>query len=75
MNIVKDMRTLLGLSMSEFSRQAGFNNVQQVYTLEYGKANVGLNLLNKMVSNLRKNGHKVDITIAVHVNDKAVILR
>lgn len=73
-NITKDIRTKLGLSIKEFADAAGFNNVQQVYSLEWGKAHLGLNLLKKMCDTLKKNGHDVDFTLIVHVEGSDILI-
>lgn len=73
-NITKEIRTKLGLSIKDFSIDAGFNNVQQVYSLEWGKAHLGLNLLKKMCDNLKASGHNVDFTLIVHVEDNDILI-
>lgn len=73
-NITKEIRTKLGLSIKDFSKDAGFNNVQQVYSLEWGKAHLGFNLLKKMCDKLKESGHDVDFTLMIHVENDDILI-
>lgn len=74
-NIITNIRTKLGMTIKEFSIAAGFNNVQQVYSLEWGKAHIGLNLLKKMCASLKANGYDVDFTLIIHLENDDILVK
>lgn len=74
-NVVKEVRKNLGLSVRDFAKAAGFRSIQQVYSLECGKAKAGFNLINKMVKNLNNNGFKAELTIILDINDERLLVQ
>jgi transcriptional regulator with XRE-family HTH domain len=73
-NIVKELRSKLGLSQSKFAKVAGFNSIQQVSNLENDRQNVGLGLIKKMVDSLNTAGHRATLTVIVSVDDEDILL-
>jgi transcriptional regulator with XRE-family HTH domain len=66
-NIVKELRSALGLSQSKFAKLTGFNSIQQISNLENSKQNVGLGLLNKMIDNMNENGTPATLSIKITI--------
>jgi transcriptional regulator with XRE-family HTH domain len=73
-NIIKEVRSELGLRQKDFAPLAGFNTVQQVSQLERNVYGLGLNRISKMVRNLCANGYQVSVDISVTVNDKTIVI-
>jgi transcriptional regulator with XRE-family HTH domain len=73
-NIVKELRSKLGLSQSKFAKVAGFNSIQQVSNLENDRQNVGLGLIKKMVDSLNVSGHRATLTVIVSVDEEDILL-
>jgi len=73
-NIVKDIRTRLGLSQSQFVEVVGINKIPQLSALENGRRRIGFNLLRRMVDTLKASGYRVSMKIEVKVNGKVIRL-
>lgn len=73
-NIVKQIRTLLGLSQSQFVEVVGINKIPQLSALENGRRRIGFNLLKRMVDTLKDSGYRVSMKIEVKVNGKVIRL-
>lgn len=73
-NIVKQIRTLLGLSQSQFVEVVGINKIPQLSALENGRRRIGFNLLKRMVDTLKESGYRVSMKVEVKVNGKVIRL-
>jgi transcriptional regulator with XRE-family HTH domain len=73
-NIVKQIRTLLGLSQSQFVEVVGINKIPQLSALENGRRRIGFNLLKRMVDTLKDSGYRVSMKIEVKVNGRVIRL-
>lgn len=73
-NIVKQIRTLLELSQSQFAEVTGINKIPQVSALENGRRRIGFNLLKRMIDTLKKSGYRVSMKIEVKINSKVIRL-
>jgi transcriptional regulator with XRE-family HTH domain len=73
-NIVKQIRTLLELSQSQFAEVTGINKIPQVSALENGRRRIGFNLLKRMIDTLKKSGYRVSMKIEVKINGKVIRL-
>jgi len=73
-NIVKQIRTLLELSQSQFAEVTGINKIPQVSALENGRRRIGFNLLKRMIDTLKKSGYRVSMKIEVKINGKIIRL-
>jgi transcriptional regulator with XRE-family HTH domain len=73
-NIVKQIRTLLELSQSQFSEVTGINKIPQVSALENGRRRIGFNLLKRMIDTLKQSGYRVSMKVEVKVNGKIIRL-
>ena len=73
-NIVKQIRTLLGLSQSQFVEVVGINKIPQLSALENGRRRIGFNLLKRMVDTLKDSGYRVSMKVEVKVNGKVIRL-
>ena len=73
-NIIKEIRTELGMTQAVFAKEAGFNTVQQISGLENNQRGIGFNLLGKMVRNLSANGHPIALDVNLTVVDKTLII-
>jgi len=71
-DLIKRIRTELGMTQSQFAQASGINSFQQVSGLEAGRRKVGFTLLNRIICNLASNGHLVSLDINVTVNDKKI---
>jgi transcriptional regulator with XRE-family HTH domain len=69
-DLIKRIRTELGLTQSQFAQASGINSFQQVSGLEAGRRKVGFSLLNRIICNLASNGYLVSLDITVTVNDQ-----
>jgi transcriptional regulator with XRE-family HTH domain len=73
-NIVKQIRTLLELSQSQFAEVTGINKIPQVSALENGRRRIGFNLLKRMIDTLKKSGYRVSMKTEVKINGKIIRL-
>lgn len=73
-NIVKQIRTLLGLSQSQFVEVVGINKIPQLSALENGRRRIGFNLLKRMVDTLKDSGYRVSMKVEVKVNGRVIRL-
>ena len=73
-NIVKQIRTLLELSQSQFAEVTGINKIPQVSALENGRRRIGFNLLKRMIDTLKKSGYRVSMKIEDKINGKVIRL-
>jgi transcriptional regulator with XRE-family HTH domain len=73
-NIVKQIRTLLELSQSQFAEVTGINKIPQLSALENGRRRIGFNLLKRMISTLKENGYRVSMKIEVKINGRVIRL-
>jgi transcriptional regulator with XRE-family HTH domain len=71
-DLIKKLRTELGMKPTEFAKASGINSYQQVWLYESGRRNLGYNLLNSIVCNLAANGHLVALDVTVTINDKKI---
>jgi transcriptional regulator with XRE-family HTH domain len=69
-DLIKKLRTELGMTQLQFAQAAGINSFQQVYLYENGRRQLGYNLLNRIICNLASNGYLVSLDIIVMINDK-----
>jgi transcriptional regulator with XRE-family HTH domain len=69
-DLVKRIRTELGMTQAQFARRAGVNSVQQISGLESGTRTIGFNLLNKIVVNLASNGYPISLDVTVTIDKK-----
>lgn len=72
---IREIREILGLSRTEFTKVSGLSSVQYIHNLESGKHNVGLNLLEKIVSSLNQNGHNAELSVNVKVDGKDILVK
>jgi transcriptional regulator with XRE-family HTH domain len=73
-NIVKQIRTLLELSQSQFAEVTGINKIPQLSALENGRRRIGFNLLKRMIGTLKENGYRVSMKIEVKINGRVIRL-
>jgi transcriptional regulator with XRE-family HTH domain len=73
-NIVKQIRTLLELSQSQFAEVTGINKIPQLSALENGRRRIGFNLLKRMIDTLKENGYRVSMKIEVKINGRVIKL-
>jgi transcriptional regulator with XRE-family HTH domain len=71
-NIIKEIRTELGMTQKQFSEAAGFATIQQISGLENNQRSIGFNLLGKIVRNLAANGLDASLDISLTVNEKKI---
>jgi transcriptional regulator with XRE-family HTH domain len=71
-DLIKRIRTELGLTQSQFAQASGINSFQQVSGLEAGRRKVGFSLLNRIICNLASNGYLVSLDITITVNDQKI---
>jgi len=69
-DLIKKIRTELGMTQAQFARRAGVNSVQQISGLESGQRAIGFNLLSKIILNLASNGFPVSLDVTVTVDKK-----
>jgi transcriptional regulator with XRE-family HTH domain len=72
MNIIKDIRTELGMTQAAFAKVSGFNKVQQVSGLENNVKGLGFFLLSKIVRHLASNGISASLDVILTVNQKKI---
>jgi transcriptional regulator with XRE-family HTH domain len=73
-NIVKQIRTLLELSQSQFAEVTGINKIPQLSALENGRRRIGFNLLKRMITTLKESGYRVSMKIEVKINGRVIRL-
>ena len=71
-NIIKEIRTELGMTQKQLSENAGFATVQQISGLENNQRGVGFNLLSKIVRTLVVNGYDASLDVVLTVNSKKI---
>jgi len=71
-DLIKKIRTELGMTQVDFAKACGINSFQQVWLYESGRRKLGYNLLNRMVCNLAANGYLISLDITVTLNDKKI---
>lgn len=74
MNIIKDIRTELGMTQAAFATVAGFNKIQQISGLENNVKGLGFFLLSKIVRHLASNGIDASLDVILTVNQKKIII-
>ncbi len=72
MNIIKDIRTELGMTQARFAKVAGFNKVQQVSGLENNVKGLGFFLLSKIVRHLASNGIPASLDVVITIDQKKI---
>lgn len=71
-NIIKEIRTELGMTQKQFSEAAGFQSVQQISGLENRQRGIGFNLLGKVVRFLASNGYSASLDVTLTINEKKI---
>lgn len=71
-NIIKEIRTELGMTQKQFSENAGFATIQQISGLENNQRGVGFNLLGKIVRTLASNGFDASLDVVLTINKKKI---
>ncbi len=71
-NIIKEIRTELGMTQKQFSENAGFATIQQISGLENKQRGIGFNLLGKIVRNLASNGFDASLDVVLTINKKKI---
>jgi len=71
-NIIKEIRTELGMTQKQLSESAGFATVQQISGLENNQRGVGFNLLSKIVRTLVVNGYDASLDVVLTINRKKI---
>lgn len=74
-NPIKEIRESLNMTRSEFAKATGLNTVQYVHNLESGKHNVGLNVLEKIVTSLNKNNRLAILSVSINVEGKDILIK
>lgn len=71
-DLIKKIRTELGMTQAEFAEHANIKFAQQVSSLENGRRKIGFGLLNRIVSHLSANGFQVSLDVTVTVNNQRI---
>ena len=69
-DLIKKIRTELGMTQAQFAYKGGVNSVQQISGLESGQRIIGFNLLSKIILNLASNGYPISLDVTVTVDKK-----